>query len=38
MNKDRSGGKCFLEKVESISTRGVELPRNILLGEACLSS
>ena len=35
MSKDRSGGKCFLERVESILTGGVELPRNILLGKAC---
>jgi len=34
MSKDRSGSKCFLERVESISTR-VKLPRNVLLGEAC---
>jgi len=35
MGEDRSGGKCFLERVESILTGGVELPRNVLLGEAC---
>jgi len=35
MSKDRSGGKCFLERVESILTEGVELPRNVLLSEAC---
>jgi len=35
MSKDRSGGKCFLERVESIYTGGVKLPRNVLLGEAC---
>jgi len=35
MSKDRSGGKCFLERVESIYTGGVELPRNVLLGETC---
>ena len=33
MSKDRSGGKCFLERVESISTGGVKLPRNVLLGK-----
>ena len=33
MSKDRSGGKCFLEKVESILTGRVELPRNILPNE-----
>ena len=32
---NRSGGKCFLERVESILTGGVELPRNVLPGEAC---
>jgi len=26
MSEDRSRGKCFLERVESISTGGVELP------------
>ena len=35
MSKDRSRGECFLERVESISTGGVELPRNVLLGEVC---
>jgi len=35
MSKDRSGGKCFLERVESILTGRVELPRNVLLGEVC---
>jgi len=35
MSKDRSGSKCFLERVESIYTGGVKLPRNVLLGEAC---
>ena len=35
MSEDRYGGKCFLERVESISTGGVELPRNILLGKIC---
>jgi len=35
MSKDRSRGKCFLERVESILTGGVELPRNILPDEAC---
>jgi len=35
MSEDRYGDKCFLERVESILTGGVELPRNILLGEAC---
>ena len=35
MSKDRSEGKCFLERVESILTGGVKLPRNVLPGEAC---
>ena len=35
ISKDQSGGKCFLERVESISTGGVELLRNVLLGEVC---
>jgi len=35
MSENRSGGKCFLERVESILTGGVELPRNVLPGKAC---
>jgi len=35
ISKDRSGGKCFLERVESIYTGGVKLPRNVLPGEVC---
>ena len=35
MSKDRSGGKYFLERVENILIGGVELPRNVLPGEAC---
>ena len=35
MSEDRCRGKCFLEKVESILTGGVKLPRNVLLGEVC---
>ena len=35
MSEDRSGGKCFLERVESILTGGIKLPRNFLPGEAC---
>jgi len=34
ISEDRSRGKCLLERVESITTGGVKLPRNILLGEA----
>jgi len=33
MSKDRSRGECFLERVESISTEGVELLRNVLPDE-----
>jgi len=35
MSEDRSRGECLLERIESIMTRGVELPRDILLGEVC---
>jgi len=35
MSKDRCGDECFLERVESILTGGVELLRNVLPGEAC---
>jgi len=35
MSKDKSRGKYFLERVESIYTRGVELSRNVLPGEVC---
>ena len=35
MSKDRSRCECFLKRVESISTGGVKLPRNILLSEMC---
>ena len=35
MSKNKSRSKCFLERVESILTEGVKLPRNILSGEAC---
>ena len=33
MSENRGGGKCFLERVESILTGGVKLPRNVLPGE-----
>ena len=33
MSEDKCGGECFLERVESILTGGVELPRNVLSGE-----
>ena len=35
MSEDRSRGKCFLERVESILTGRVKLPKNVLLGKAC---
>ena len=35
MSENQSRGEYFLERVESILTGGVELPRNVLLGEAC---
>ena len=35
MSENRCGGECFLERVESILTEGVELPRNVLPGEVC---
>ena len=34
MSENKSRDKCFLERVESISTGGVKLPRNVLPGEA----
>ena len=35
MSKDRSKGKYFLERVKSIYTGGVKLPRNVLPDETC---
>ena len=35
ISENRCRGKYFLERVESISTEEVELPRNVLLDEAC---
>ena len=35
ISENRSRGECFLERIESIRTGGVKLPRNILLGEVC---
>jgi len=35
MSESRSRGKCLLEKIESIMTGGVKLPRNVLLGKVC---
>ena len=33
VHKDRSRDKCFLERVESITTGGIKLLENILLGK-----
>ena len=33
ISENRCEGECFFEKVESILTRGVKLPRNVLPGE-----
>jgi len=35
ISEDGSKIKCLLERVESITTGGVELSRNVLLNEAC---
>ena len=35
ISEDKSGDECLLERVESIMTGGVELSRNVLLGEVC---
>jgi len=35
MSENRCGGECFLERVESILTGGVELPKSVLPGKAC---
>jgi len=35
MSENRDGDEYLLEKIESITTGGVELSRNILLGEIC---
>ena len=35
MSEDRGGGECFFERIESIMTGGVELPRNVILDGAC---
>jgi len=35
ISEDRSGSEYFLEKIESIMTGGVELPRNVLPDETC---
>jgi len=34
ISEDRCGGECFFERVESILTGGVKLPRNVLPDEA----
>ena len=35
MSKDGSGGKYLLERIESIMTEGVKLPKDVFLDEAC---
>ena len=35
VSENGSRDECFLERVESIMTEGVELPRDILSGKAC---
>jgi len=35
MSEDGSRRKCLLERIESITTGGVELPKNVLPGEMC---
>jgi len=35
MSENRNRGKCFLERVKSITTGGVKLPGNVLPGEVC---
>jgi len=35
MSKNRSGDEYLLERVESIMTGEVELPKNVLSGEVC---
>ena len=35
MSKNRSGGKCLLKRVESITIGGVKFPRNVLSDETC---
>ena len=35
MSNNRSRGECLLKRVESITTKEVKLPENVLLGEVC---
>jgi len=35
ISEDGSGGECLLERVESITTGEVELPKDVLLDEVC---
>jgi len=35
MSENKGGDECLLEKIESITTEGVELSRDILLDEIC---
>ena len=34
MSEDEGRGEYFLERIENIRTRGVKLPRDVLLGQA----
>jgi len=34
MSEDKDRDECFFERIESITTEGVELPRNVLPGKA----
>jgi len=35
MSKDESRDECLFERIESIMTVGVKIPRDVLPGEAC---
>ena len=35
MSEDGSSSKCFLERVESITTERVKIPQNVLSDEIC---
>jgi len=35
ISEDRGRSECFLERIESITTGGAKLPRDVLPGEAC---
>ena len=34
MSKDKSRDECLFERIKSIITGGVKIPRDVLLGEA----